>query len=267
MRLCISTVVDSKYQYFMPLFIFCLRRVYPDYDIKIFTHGKLARNVKSALAYLTGFKLVPKLFDDWNYTKYAPISWRFLIPPEHYHGYDFVYVGDVDMMILPEKVSLLNFHYNEMAETGFCYSNSLRSKRHWKGKESFTGLHFASQEWFTRTEARRKIHAEKVRTGKEGEKREWDGHMLYLMTKSSNLHIVPKAKNIKKRHHGIHLGNFRLYSDFDQIKKRVDADMCRKWMVIRRDQTFIDILTLVSVDNMVRESMEKLDAHCRRMIG
>jgi len=125
LKLCISTVIDEKYQWWAPLFIFCLRRAYPEYDIKIFTHGTIRREVKSALSYLTGFKLVPKLFDDWVLTKYEPISWRFLVPPEQYKDYTHVYITDIDMMIFPEKVSLFDFHYNEMSELGYNYSNSL----------------------------------------------------------------------------------------------------------------------------------------------
>ena len=47
MKLCVSTVVDQLYQHFIPLFIFCLKKAYPEYHIKIFTHGKLSREVKS----------------------------------------------------------------------------------------------------------------------------------------------------------------------------------------------------------------------------
>lgn len=266
MKLCVSTVVDENYQAYIPMFIFCLKKAYPEYDVKIFLHGKLDKKVKEALNYVDGYQIVPKLFDGWHKSKYSPISWRFIIPPEQYADYDYIYVGDIDMMILREKISLLDYHLNEMNETGFCYSNSLRTKRHWKGRESFTGLHFFNQDWLTRTEHERAKYADLLKRGRVGEKREFDGHMLYLMAKHSNLPLVGKKKNIKNRHHGVHLGNFRLYSDMRSLKKRMDPDKCRKWFPIRQDPVFIEILNCVSECKMVREQIYQFDEYCKAVL-
>lgn len=269
MSLCVSTVVDSTYSWYAPLFIFCLRKAYPDYAIKIFTHGKWDEQVKNALQFVDRYELVPGLFDGWVKKKYSPVTWRFLVPPEHYNGYEFCYITDIDIMILKEKISLLDFHLNEMNEHGYNYSNSLRTRKHWKGRESFTGLHFCNSEWFERTEAQRKYFEEQVKRGNLGDKkheREFDGHLLYLLTFNSNLHIVKKMKNLKKRHHGIHLGSLRLGYTFNELRARIDPDMCRKWLVIRHDPIFKEIFKLVSVNDMVNTQIQQLDQFCRKVL-
>jgi hypothetical protein len=266
MSILVSTVVDETYSWYAPLFIFCLRKAYPEYDIRIFTHGKWSKEVKNALQFVDGYELIPGLFDGWPKTKYEPICWRFLVPPEYYKDYTYIYIGDIDIMILREKIEIMDFHINEMNETGFNYSNSLRTRKSWKGRESFTGLHFCNYEWFERTEAQRKYFENLVKTGKLGQKREFDGHLLYLLTFNSNLHIVKKYPNLKKRHHGIHLGTLRLYHKHSDLVARIDPDKCRKWLVIRNDPIFKEILKLVSVNEMVSSQIQQLDSFCRKVL-
>lgn len=266
-RLLISTVVDEKYQYYIPLFVLCLARDYPKYDIKIFTHGKISANVKEALKVAGGnCMLVKGVFDGWIKYKYSPISWRFLVPPKHYKGYDYVYITDIDMMIIKEKVGLLKFHKMEMKTTGLCYSNSLRNAKHWKGTRSLTGLHFFNRAWPKKTEKARKYYAKLVKSGARGEKREYDGSLLYKMAKKSGLGI-PGKKPLVKRHHGIHLGgNYRLFSSKYKIAKRINRQKCKKWIKLKATDEFKKIYELVSVDPMVKKQLKWLDAHCKRMV-
>ena len=267
MKLCVSTVVDSRYQNYIPIFLYAMNQSYPEYHIKIFTHGILKSPVLTALHYLKydNYEIHEGLFDSFHYSKYAPISWRFVVPPSCYEGYDNVYITDIDMMIMPEKVDFLYYHLNEMGETGLCYSNSLRNSKHWKGTESFTGLHFASKEWFERTEKARQKYEIKLRLGRVGEKREYDGHMLYLMAKESGLEICKKLK-LAERHHGVHLGNFRLFKTMIKLKKRMNVEKCLKWQEWQRDSMFRKICGLVSGDSVVKAQLVAMDAHCKVVI-
>jgi len=265
-QLAISTVVDSNYQHFIPLFIYCLKENYPKYHIRIFTHDDLAPEVQSALDELPyKFKIIPGVFKDWIKHPYSPISWRFVVPPKYYEAFDYVYVTDIDMMILKEKVSLLNFHLNEMSETGLCYSNSLRNSKHWKGTESLSGLHFASQEWFTKTEASRAKFADLLKLGRVGGKREYDGSMLWLMVKDAGIGM-PKKYKLVKRHHGIHCGNFRLYTKSNKLRKRIDPEKCKKWLNLTRQPLYKKISECISRNGMVNEQINKLNDFCRSMV-
>ena len=266
-RLCISTVIDQNYANYIPLFIYTLKTSYPEYHIKLFTYGKFNQQVKNALDLIKfDYKIVPGLFNKYAKYKYSPISWRFIIPPEHYKEYDYVYITDIDMMILPEKISLLNFHLNEMGETGLCYSNSKRNRKHIDGHRSLTGLHFVSQEWFTRTEKARKKYDKLLRQGNLGEQREEDGRILYNMCKESGLNTSEKAP-LTCRHHGIHLGNFRLFHSYKKLNKRMGPTRCEQWKKIRETQTFEKIYRFVSNDPTVRQQIEQLDSHCKRRLG
>ena len=266
-RLCISTVIDQNYANYIPLFIYTLKTSYPEYHIKLFTYGKFNQQVKNALDLIKfDYKIVPGLFNKYAKYKYSPISWRFIIPPEHYKEYDYVYITDIDMMILPEKISLLNFHLNEMSETGLCYSNSKRNAKHWEGHRSLTGLHFVSQEWFEKTEKARKKYDELLKMGGIGEKREFDGHMLYLMAKESGLK-TPEKMPLTGRHHGVHLGNWRLFHSYKKLNKRVGVSKCSQWKKIRNTEEFEKIYRFVSGNPMLRNQIEQLDAHCKRRLG
>ncbi|MCP3683538.1 MAG: hypothetical protein GY861_12695 [bacterium] len=273
MKLCISTVVDQKYSHFLPIFIYCCKNQYPEYDIKIFTNMPKYGNIEKALEkiviesdYYNGSKIEWDYFKGWKHHKYAPISWRFLIDKEEYKDYDYVYITDIDMMILREPVELLHYHLNEMAATGLCYSNSLRNKHHWKGAKSLTGLHFASREWFEKTNDVMKKYQEKVRTGQEGMKREYDGTMLYNIVKESGLGMCKKYK-LAERHHGIHLGNFRLFNRNKKLKKRMSEAKCRQWLDLWADETFRKICKLCFADPVVKEQITQLNMFCRKRVG
>ena len=266
-KLLISTVVDEKYQYYIPLFVLSLAMNYPEYDIKIFTHGKINSVVIKALEIAGGnCELIPGVFDEWVKYKYSPISWRFLVQPKHYEGYDYVYVTDIDMMIIKEKVSLLTFHKLEMQKTGLCYSNSLRNRKHWQGHKSLTGLHFFNQVWLKKTETARKHYAKLVKKGLRGKVREFDGRMLYKMAKVAGLKF-PEKKPLVKRHHGIHLGgNYRLFSSKYKIQKRIDKRKCKRWIKLKEDPRYTEICELISIDPMVKKQLKWLDAHCKRVL-
>ncbi len=265
-KLLISTTVDEKYQYYIPLFVLCLSQNYPDYDIKLFTHGKICSEVKEALKIAGDCELVPGVFDGWKKHKYSPISWRFLVPPEHYEGYDYVYITDIDMMIIKERVSLKRFHLNEMEKTGLCYSNSLRNRKHWKGRKSLTGLHFAKKSWFRKTEKARKHYAKLVKSGTRGRKREYDGSLLFKMAKKSGLR-PPRKYRLVRRHHGIHLGgNYRLFHSKYKIAKRIDARKVKHWLKLTKTEEYERIYKLISVDKAIKKQLKWLGVHCKRMV-
>ena len=265
-RLVISTVVDQRYMSYLPLFIYCCNKAYPDYFIRIFTHGKMPAHIVSALNMQPDtHEITEGLFEGWVHSKYAPISWRFIIPPSYYSEFEYVYITDIDMMLMEEKVELLHYHLNEMGESGLCYSNSVRNSKHWKGTESLTGLHFVSKEWFEKTEKARKKYQMLLKTGKLGSKREFDGHMLWRMVKESGLKMCGKYPLVA-RHHGIHLGNFRLFKTMVKRKKRMNIEKCKRWLDNLRDYKFRNIIEIVNRDSVVKEQLHELGVHCKKVV-
>jgi hypothetical protein len=246
------------------MFVQSMKINYPEYHVKIFGHGFVDYDVfkyfdQKQYQYLTGS------FQGWVYRKWEPISWRFLVNPKYYAEYDYVYVGDIDLIITREKVTLLNFHLNEMGETGLTYSNSLRNSKHWKGCQSLTGLHFASRKWFEQTEKARQKYAALVKAGREGDKREYDGHMLYLMCKESGLN-TPKKYPLIERHHGLHAGSFKLMSRNAKLKKRLGIDKCRIWAAMCEKPEFQEALAMTKRDKWTAQQVGMLDNFCKKRL-
>jgi hypothetical protein len=248
---CITTVIDENYMAYVPMFVWCCRKVYgQSIDIKLFVRNECPYDVDA---------LIVPLFQDFPKYKYNTIALRFVVPPEHYQEYDNVYVTDIDIMIMPEKQSLEDFHIHEMISTGLCYSNSLRHKLHYAGYQSMSGLHFASRKWFQETENQRKIYYDLLKKGLVGVYREYDGVMLYRMAEKSGLQTPPKFK-LKKRHHGIHLGNFRLFNNKEKWEDRIPQEYRSTWSMFASEPDFAKIIARSRSENkMIDEQLTVLD--------
>ena len=204
-QLLIFTVVNGRYRVYADLFKFCCKKAYPDYEAIVMT------------------------VQDKGPTYLAACS-RFLIDPK-WDG--DVYITDVDMMICPERVSIEDFHRDEIGKSGLCYSNSPR----WKephGQNRLTGLHYVTKEWWNKTELRRSYYLNELLEGHFGNAKDDDEQMLMRIVKESGLEVANYGPLIN-RHHGIHLGTIRDYAGGTlQTKKtvlrqRVDRERAWYW--------------------------------------
>jgi hypothetical protein len=246
-KVCITTVVDEHYAAYIPLFCWCVKQVYPAYSCKIFT-----RNIDVIQNLFLNTEFIP-LFEDFPRYSYNTIALRFVIPPKYFDKFDYVYVTDIDMMIMPERISIEDFHCGEMVSTGLPYSNSLRNVHHYAGYQSLSGLHFASRAWFMKTEAERLKYYDLLQRGLVGLYREYDGIMLYRMARNSGLGI-PKKYKLKKRHHGIHLGNFRLYNTREAWESRIPPEYRSQWQSWECDPEFSEIIKHCRIKNKMLDN-------------
>lgn len=252
MKTVITTMTDNRYAYYAELFRWCCKKSYPEYDVVVLNKEN----------HFPGYP-------DNGYTTNAL---RFLTGYEPYEGYDNVYITDIDMMILPEIPRLHDFHLREMKNR--CYSNSLRNKHHtfeldgqtWDGLHSMTGLHFCNREWFERTNRSAAKYREFLKTNIVG--RGFDGRILYLMAKENGLGLPAKYKQIK-RHHGIHIGTFRLYDPQNpainelerknnpvrhgmaSIRKRIGIRKCEIWRRYMRDPKYAEIVSRIKSEEVL----------------
>lgn len=248
-NLCITTVVDKRYMEYAPLFCYCCAEVYPAFKVRIILRDPCPYDLPGAST--------ASCFRDFPDHPYLPIALRFVVPPEYYQEFDFVYVTDIDMMIMPERVSLDTFHMGEMVSTGLSYSNSLRNVHHYAGFQSLTGLHFASRNWYKATEKRRQFYYDNLKAGLLGLYREYDGVMLYRMAADSGLGL-PKKFKLKKRHHGIHLGNFRLFDSKEQWADRIPVEYRSQWLQWQSDPVFKEMLKYGRRHNQMLDSQMEL---------
>lgn len=267
-KLCITTVVDNRYWDWVELFTWCCKKSYPEYDVKILKKED----------YFPGYP-------DNGYTTNML---RFMTGRAPYEGYDYVYITDIDMMILPETPSLMEFHLSEMKKSGMCYSNSLRNGRHcftngvekWSGTESFTGLHFCSIDWFDKTQSDVENMLIYLKTHEVG--RGGDGRILWLMARDCKLGMPIKRK-LLKRHHGIHVGTLRLFDKHKPlinrmelikspmgshkagvaVKKRIDGNKRKIWREYIQDPEYIKIVSRIKNPKII-ELLRKLESFCGR---
>lgn len=263
MSTVITTVVDRRYWDYVGLFTWCCNKSYPQYDVKI----------------LRKEEYFPEHPDDG----YTTNALRFLTGYAPYRGYDHVYITDIDMMILPEKPSLQEFHVTEIHKYSRCYSNSLRNRHHvfecdgesWCGNECMSGLHFCTPEWFDRTMWSQAFYRQELIRKKVG--RGYDGRMLYLMARDNGINL-PGKHNLLKRHHGIHVGTFRLYNPSDpsinklerkknpvrrgleEINKRISEEKKAIWRSYIRDRKYRDIVSRIK-NNEVLNAVNSLERY------
>jgi hypothetical protein len=236
-NLCIVTAAQGEYKQYAPFFMFCAKK--------------------------TGCKDFKVHLINDNEMPYSAACKRFLLRP----GIDaeYYYITDVDMMLIPEGESIVDFHVKEMNKTGLCYSNTPR-KNERRGAERLTGLHFCKREWYE------KVNAQREKFIRDIEYRIYAGGyiddelMLMDICRASKVGIPPASKiPIARRHHGIHMGTLRAYKhcSLNTLKsaliKRVTPDQARYWQQeIVTDPTYKALLREVKSE-AIRWEFDFLD--------
>lgn len=196
--LFVTTTAGVKYLEYALVYIYSIKRAYPEYDIMIYSWDDV-EPIKNKLKLLNAEKCVKKIAFPYegNVKNYAKS--RFLLGKHYFKNYKYAYIGDVDFFICKESQSILNLHLSRLKETGFCYSNEVRANM-----KRLTGLHFIDVErYFMNVESER-IKAKKL--VQSGNSNMTDEMMLYDMCKNSEAGLIPG--NVRP-HHGIHLGYIR----------------------------------------------------------
>lgn len=263
MSLAICTVVDKEYMSYLPLFVYCLNKAYPDYHCRLFLRDPCPYDLKT-------WKLkceIIDMFEDYPRWKYLSIALRFAIDKKYFEDFDFAFITDIDIMIMRQDVSLEYFHRLEMEDTGLCYSNSIRNASHYAGSQSLTGLHFASKEWFERTNDIAMEYRDLMRNGLVGLYREYDGCMLYRVAERSGVGLPGKYK-LAARHHGAHLGSFRLFGkDRYKLDVRIPMHYRTQWLTHCGNGIFQDIMATCRKYNSELDSqLTQLDNFIMRIL-
>jgi hypothetical protein len=72
---------------------------------------------------------------------------RWLLPEKEFEGFDYIYIGDVDFLIMGEEPGLLESHLNHCRETQLPFSNKIRLLPGSNDRtDCLTGLHFIIKE-------------------------------------------------------------------------------------------------------------------------
>ena len=241
-KLLIYTCTSGHYNDYTPLWEYCISKSYPEYDYK-------AEKIEITNA------------------KYHAACCRLFCHPSTTH--DYIYVTDVDMMVLREDPSILDFHLKQMKKDKLNYSNSPRTTEY-LGESRLTGLHFASQQWYKDTKLERESHLRLLKAAKIGERDIDDEISLMNICKNAKIGI-PKPRPLLRRHHGIHMGTLRHYPNHSrqtrnqQLSMRISPKQAKQWLSFYDDIIFKEIIKSISKMNYeIRKELETLYSFCRR---
>ena len=131
-KVCLTTFVyGSKYQDFIPLFIYSALKAYPDYYIKLFVYGRLKEKIKQQLKMLEtlgDFEVLENQFNDLSIS--SPLearTVRWILPYESFQNFDYLYVVDIDIFYIKEPIELHEQHIKHMDFLGLPFSNIIRN--------------------------------------------------------------------------------------------------------------------------------------------
>lgn len=209
---------DEKYTAYLPLFILFHSLSYPEYAIRIYCTGPIPEDVKQRLRVLEGlsdWRVYENQFADYCQHAFVLKSLRWLVYPPEVRDFECVYIGDVDMLICPEPVSILDHHKLRCRTNNLSYDNRIRPVQ--SGMDDpgrrLTGLHFATRQWFAETESYRATLSRLARDRSPIPLREAAGTrsnegLLYNLAERC-CGLPPKDSVPAYDYHGIHLGIWR----------------------------------------------------------
>jgi hypothetical protein len=251
MNFLITTIAGGNlYLNFAAIYIYSLKKAYPNYDIKIYSWDKIPKNISDILKSLDLEDcLIEKDFYGINKSIKNIKAMRWLYQYKDIKNYDHVFTGDIDFCMIEEKPSLLDQHLKFCEMHNLPYSNRVRARSYRLG-----GLHFYKvQEYYDACgniidDFRKKLinndysifrHPNSTLEIYDG-----DEELLYQIIEKSGLGF-PKNIKTKRLHHGIHLK--RKYS-IDLAAKENELLLYKKCFIdmYNNDEYFIEILNKIS---------------------
>lgn len=242
MKYLITTLITANhYQWYAPMFVYSCKRANPEADIKIFVHGKMKDSVRSLCS---GAEIIDDVFPEYNHTTINAL--RFLIPPEHFEGYKFVYFTDIDFVFLQHEPSLMKYFVDVLKKTKQNYAG-------WKGGRKSrariaAGTIMVSNKWLKKTQPYRDKYLEKL--GKtSGVGRIFDELMLAKICKQAG-YKRPKTRrhfltgSYDQEYRSLHLGDFKRKSRYNDIKKMnyyLTMKNIRKYITLRKESGWMKI--------------------------
>ena len=214
--LCIAAIANEGYQEYVPLYLYFVLRAYPEYEVIVYFDGAMRPEVAAcidSLHDLGRFRIEP-IREAFDRSKPQVIkSLRWLLFDEEFYEYDNVYIGDVDMFIVPEEIPLHEVHVRHSREIALPYSKRVRT-----GQRKLTGLHFMrTREYYDAVLPTMRKYRAAALSGALGIGNE---ELLYRMMEES-VGLPSKVGNFVS-FHGIHARAFCEFRDLAFQRGRED---------------------------------------------
>jgi hypothetical protein len=227
-NLCFSTFVFGTYQKYIPYYIYSIARTYPEAYVKIIVDGFISPHITQVLEILkkqqiNRFEIVEiadngyEEYKDYNIRGGGKKLLRWLFSYSFFKDFDYVYFGDVDILILPEKTPLIDFHISQSNQFGLPFSNKVRTDDENRPTNRLTGLHFIDVKNYYK-----KVQPiiENITTDIDYRKTYFSGiqrdeNLLYKINKEAFAFDETKLTQAVRPWHGLHLGITRGNKDID----------------------------------------------------
>lgn len=131
-KVCVTTYVwGDKYQLYVPIAVYSIKKMYPEYDVIIFLHGKLNQALKEILIQTRLYdKIIIKENTFSTCRAMNPSkaqAFRWVLWDKCFLNYDYIYIIDVDMFYIKEPQALHEQHIYHMKNiTGLPFDNMRR---------------------------------------------------------------------------------------------------------------------------------------------
>lgn len=283
MKTCITTLATSNwFQHYLPMYIYILRKEYPEYYVRTFITGETDALTHECLNYLrsNGVNLDPpiEIFEDIKLIKSTANSLRFLIPENYFNGMDQVLFTDCDLLLFRNDPTLLKWHLKRMKAMNTCYAGHHGPKHHifrpeispegWKGRFERVsgGFLMVTPKWFRKTKAARKKYLRIAMKGKLGGFREFDEVMLGRIMRKSGLPMPPMGFCMKQR--GIHLGDFKLRKSRikRKMRKRLVPQMAKNFIELTNDPIWCGLIEILRQDDKITKIIKKAYSNLGRRV-
>ena len=290
----ITTVTSSNhYQFFIPSFLYAARRAYPDADVRVYLRGKLKKEVRAILKKHSLGEVVEDAFLDYPTRVSTCNTLRYLIPHKQFKGYDYVFIRDVDFIILPQEPTHLKYFKKVIKKTGEPYAGArgaLRrpyrkhvTKHGWEGDFQRIAMGIvmlrypdfwkACGEWIDR-------YRDIVKNGghdqfdhqKACSYFEYDEVVFARICKLSHLHIPKKrthmlnGKKLDRRYRDVHLGDFD-NERLCKVKKlggKLPDRTVTLFKKLEEDKVWQEIVEVCCLNEKVEKVFHRLRKHIKK---
>jgi len=225
-ELTIFTVVNGDYVWYIPMFIYAIKKAYPDCKLRIIADT----DDKDILLHKEVLRVPMIVSED---SGYRAACTRFLYDDDTLINSDYVLITDIDMMFYREEMSIVDQHMLDLRFNDLeCYSNCTTNG------DRCPGVHFVTKDWWRKTEDARQKEAEKL-SDLGVIPWDYDEQMLRRIIISSGLKEPPAGQNLWA-FHGVHIGEYR---------HKIRQGDRKKWKVTEHS------MALVSDDKFVEIAM------------
>lgn len=260
----LTVCTADYYQYYIPIYIWSIKKTWPDVDILIYVRGEMNNDVKDALKLINqeGVYVYENYKTNYPYLDGTTNALRFTVNPVR--CYRQIIITDIDFFFSVVSIDLFRWH-NQQLELmkNECYvgHHGPYSRPHRPAIcESWTrdferiagGFVVLFPEWFIRTKKQVAWYDSLLLTGKWGHFRESDEVMLFRIVRDSGLPIAPKVPFPRVLRH-IHFGDFKngmevRYRSKKRMKSILDKSCAKNFSNSLNDKEFSKIIDIVKRD-------------------